>query len=142
MTRHPQDKQHQSLPQRLPPASVNMHPESVSSSPGRICLPLIFDGFSPCLCSFLHFPQGQPVLSQKTQIKSLFPPHQTDTCSFQLGVFTRTRLARARQTSHSTPEIYGWWKVELMFIFYQIAKRNAKWQIWVCLPGSAKAGIT
>lgn len=49
--------------------------------------------------------------------------------------FTRTRLACSRQTSHSTLEIYGSWKVELMFIFYQIAKRNSKWQIWVCLPG-------
>lgn len=28
-------------------------------------------------------------------------------------------------TSHSTPEIYGSWEVELMFILYQIAKRNS-----------------
>lgn len=28
-------------------------------------------------------------------------------------------------TSHSTPEIYGSWGVELMFIFYQIAKHNS-----------------
>lgn len=64
--------------------SINRYPESIYFTLRHTCLPLILM-VSPCLCSFLHFPQGQPVFSQKTQIKSLFPPHQTDTCTFQLS---------------------------------------------------------
>lgn len=81
------------------------------------------------------------MLQKTPKSNHVFPPHQTDTCTFQLSFSTRARLACSRQTSRSTPEIYGSWKVELMFIFHQIAKRNWKWQIWVCLPGQAKAGI-
>lgn len=65
----------------------------------------------PCLCSFLHFPQGQLVfLSQNAPNQIIVPTSSS---------------RHMHPTSHCTPEIYGSREVEFMFIFYQIAKRNS-----------------
>lgn len=43
---------------------------------------------SPCLCGFLHFPQGQPVMSQKkTQIKSCVPTSSNGHVHLPVGFF-------------------------------------------------------
>lgn len=93
-----------------------------------------FDGFS-LLMQLLAFPSRSTCFLAENPNQIIVPTSSNRHMHLPIEFFTRTRLACSRQTSPSTPEIYGSWKVELMFIFFQIAKRNSKWQIWVCLPG-------
>lgn len=97
--------------------------------------------FNVCLYHFLHCSQGQVGFYYGRKIKSLLVPCE-QTHVLPIEFLAQTRLAHIDQTNQSTLEIYGSWKVELMFIFNQIAKHNSKWHIWVCLLGYSKAGTT
>lgn len=67
----------------------------------------------------LAFPSRSSVFfSLKNPNQIIVPTSSNRHRHLPIEFFTRTRLACLRQTSQSTPEIYGSWKVELMFIFY------------------------